>query len=319
MLDATSYNSPDNSFFVSAFHPTGLTTLDAAWGAGLPEGGICELRADDAVDFMAITRQLINGFVERGQNVAYFCIVDNPLPSPIPETGGHAASEDGHSRGRLDVYCRSTYGQVERKLNVLKDEGMHYAAIIVDTISLNPSGCPTPYTDDEGLPCSPCFRTARNAFLRYCREVVESLDSALLLLEHTLEDPTDDPQGGVWRPQLDQGSLVDARTIILPWEEAPGADFHEGLTPRPNAAAWTSTKYLDKTINPAPLYPDYDGGIDDEYSLGALLVLHEMIKWSAEGFILPDEAEPVADLEAVRDWVVANLDRVKSVAINIAK
>jgi len=319
MMNATSCNTTANRPLGPAFFPTGITTLDAVWGSGLPERGICELRMDDDVDFMAITRQLINGFVERGENVAYFSIVENPLPSPIPETGGRVTSDDGRPKGQLDVYCWSTFGQIERKLATLENAGKHYAAIFVDVLSPNPSGCPASDSDDEGRPRSSHFRTARKAFLRYCREVVVSLGSTLLLLEHTMDDPTDDPQGRDWGLLVDESSQVDARTIVLPWEEAPGSHRYDGLLPAPMAEAWTSTKYLDGTINPAPLYPNGEGGIDDGKSLGALLVMGGVIRRSAAGYHLPDEAEPVADLEAVRDWVVANISRAKHLAINIAK
>jgi hypothetical protein len=319
MLDVNFENTPETRPFFALFLPTGTSTLDAAWGGGLPDGGICELRADGAVDFTAIIRQLIDGILDRGENVAYFSIVDNPLPSPIPEGHSSTPSEDGTPRGQLDAYCWSTYGQVERKLATLQTADKDYAAIFVDVFSSNPSGCPDPRFDDEGLPCHPHHRNSRNAFLRYCREVVESLGCSLLLLEHTLKESADDPLANAWTPHLAEDALVDARTIIVPWKEAPGIQFDDGLVPQPCAAAWTSTRYLEKTVSPAPLYPTEDGAIDDEMSLAALLVLYEVIQPTSEGFLLPEVTEPVADREAVRDWVVANFDLAKSMALNIAR
>ena len=319
MIDATFFNNVDARPRPLTYIPTGVATLDAIWGSGLPMKGICELRADDDVDFMAITRQLINAFLEREENLAYFSIVESPHPSPIPETGGRVRSDDGHPRGQLDVYCRSTFGQVERKLAALEAAGRHYSAIFVDVLSPNPSGCPTPCPAEEGRPRSAHSKTARRAFLRYGRQVVESLGSTLLLLEHNMEDLTDALHGRDWGLSVDENSPVDARTIILLSEEAPGDLPYDGLIPTPVAEAWTSMKYLDEPINPAPLYPNEDGAIDDEMSLAALLVLQGAIKRSAQGFILPDESEHVADLEAVRDWVVANLDRARSIAVNFTR
>lgn len=319
MMDATSSSTVDARPQPFAYIPTGVATLDAIWGSGLPMKGICELRADDAVDFMAITRQLINAFLERGENVLYFSIVENPHPSPIPETGIRARSDDGHPRGQLDVHCRSTFGLVERKLSALEAAGKHYSAIFVDVLSPNPSGCPTAYSAEEGRPPSAHSKAARRAFLRYGREVVESLGSTLLLLEHNMEDLTGALQGRDWGLSVDGNSPVDARTIILLSAEAPGDLPYDGLIPAPLAEAWTSMKYLDEAINPAPLYPNEDGAIDDEMSLAALLVLQGVIKRNAQGFVLPDEEGTEADLEAVRNWVVANISRAKHLVLNIAK
>jgi len=285
----------------------------------LPELAICELHMDSNVDFMAITRQIIDGFLERGEDVAYFCVVESPHPSPIPETRGRVQADDGHVQGQLDVHCWSTFGQVERKLATLENAGKHYTAIIVDVLSPNPSGCPTPYTEDEGRPHPSYSRVARKPFLRYCRQVIESLGSTMLLLEHDLDVLAEEPGERNWRFSVDEDSLVDARTIILPWDEDPGAHPDCGQITMPMAEVWTSTKYLEKNSNPALLYSDGDGGIDDEMSLGALLFTQGVVKWSEEGFSLPDEAEPVPDLEAVRDWVVANISKAKHLAVNTVK
>ncbi len=312
MLDITSLQITESRPHVSAFLPTGLSSMDAIWGCGLPQGGLCEIRAGDGVDLTQIARQLINSLLKRGENVAYFSIVDNPNPSPIPETGNRPQPGDDRPQGQLDVHCGSTYGYVERKLTAFENEGRCYAAIFVDVLSRNPAGCPDSSASDSVLLASPGSpKRSRDAFLRHCRKVIESLSCPLLLLERNEARSIVDTEVDEWVTHLDVDSLVDARTHILRCEEILGVEIRDGLFPQRATMAWTMRRFGNATINPVPLYMDNEGGVDEEMSLGAILIQQGVIQWRMEGFLLPDAENPVPDLEAVRDWVAANIEKVK--------
>jgi len=304
----------------AGYLPTGLCILDALWGAGMPEMGICEIRGGTEVGLSVIARQIAEGYLKRGENVAFFSVVPTPYSVTEPKPKTFARAADATISGQFDVFRRSTFGQVERDLTHFWGAEKRYSVIIVDDHSRVHIGCPDGFSDDPMFTELEETRAeVRELFLKRSKNIIDSLDNSMIILEHTPERSPKEIGRSRFARKLPTSSLVDSSMVIVPWFSAPAVGNKKDLYPRPDYAAWNSANYLPEPLNLAPLYMDDAGDVDDALSLAALLVLHGAIQFSGEHPGWPEMSEPPTTLEGLRNWITENSGVARDLAINLTR
>ncbi len=299
--------------------PSRLYSLDALMGGGLPELGLVEVRGDRDVNLSVIAERLARGYTHSGADVVYFSIAPastaGSCPKPIPAgTGEH----ERIPRGRMDVFRRSSLEQVERDLTSFIELGQPYSVIIIDDHTGGSWDCPDGFSECPAFSQTGEVRNeARESFLKRSRDILDYFHQSMIVFDRTDDSPASRVGSSRFVRKLAKGSPFDARVTLAPWSAAPKMGKRKSLVPRPDYAGWISSKYPNHSLNLVPLYLDEDGGIDDEMSLAGLMIMYEAIPRANQGFGSMWTHEPPEDLEALRDWVLANPDCSRMRAINI--
>ncbi|MBU8922848.1 MAG: hypothetical protein KOO63_13610 [Bacteroidales bacterium] len=295
---------------------TGIGSLDAIWGGGLPSARIVEMHSEFGLGMTKIALQLAADVVKSGLNVAYFDVariltLDLEQEFVWGKNGGNF-----QNWGQFDVYCPTTFSQVAYTMENAYESEMGYDLIIIDSLSCIQMGDHCANNEDENSPGDiVMMEFAKDSLVKSFRNVIDEnlISLSVLVLNNKHADTT---QAGFpnspWSSDLD--NLFDIRTAIAPGISLGSAGVEDkGYFPI-DLVAWNTKDYRFCPCTVVPLVRATDGSIDEAMSLATFLVKHGVIKRDGENYSVLGEQEPIAGLDRLRDWAEENIREVMNLA-----